>query len=163
MRASIINWFQSLGINVTDCIGYYCGGDSVASSTPIGFWYDTELVGEVGEFISNSVDNALLAVFSVLPDSTGLPAIVDQSASELGSALGILNLFLPVDHILILISILVSLQSGIIIYKITMWLVSIVRGVEYRSSEALDFSHTEPLGDYSHSTTQSIQRRIGRR
>jgi len=107
---------------------------------------DYALDGEIDaskEFIAKGAVSAFEQLISVLPDSEGLPAIFDTAVVALGSNLAFVNLFLPLDHIVTIISLFVVIQSVFIVWKFTYFIYSAVRGIPYIKNDSLDFSPSD--------------------
>jgi hypothetical protein len=111
-------------------------------------WFDYfwSAVGDVvGTTASFSVDIFLEIMnftFTVLPSSSGLPDEVDQAFLLAGEQVALLNYFVPVDTIVTIISLFVALQLVVIMYKLSLRLISMFRGVDMHSSVKADFAPT---------------------
>jgi len=122
-----------LGANLMEL---YTTGDVVSPGEFLNF----ALHNPVSESITDQAVQAFVAVFDILPVSSGLPQSVFTGAQLLGSYLATINVLLPVDHIMIMLSMFVSLQFILFTFRMTMFIVSVVRGVSHNKSNALDLS-----------------------
>lgn len=85
------------------------------------------------DLVSEGVTGGLTALVDVLvfalPNSDGLPAIVDTAFLVIGQKLAYANVFFPVDHMLVIMSMFIVIHFIVFGVKLALNLAYFVRGV----------------------------------
>lgn len=70
------------------------------------------------------VNYLLTLALSVFPNSTGLPEIVHTSAVAIGGYARTFDAILPIDTIFTVVSLVITVQLGILAFKSFKWIIS---------------------------------------
>ena len=82
----------------------------------------------ITEFFLDIVYGVLFFVVSILPNPDSLPVQVTEAFASIGPIFGRAEYFFPVTTLLIILGLIVYMETQILTFKISAWVIRIIRG-----------------------------------
>jgi len=79
-------------------------------------------------FIISAFASLVSYLLSLLPAPETIPSNIDSALTTMGAYFSKLNMFLPVDTLLTLLSLFITIETGILTYKIVIFVYNKIRG-----------------------------------
>jgi len=106
------------------------------------FWDSIiEAGGDVASEVFDATLHLLDYAFVILPDGGTLPPQTHAAAAEFGENLALVNLFLPVDTMLVIIGIFISVQFVLLSFRLTIKVIGLLRGVDLLQRDNTSLIH----------------------
>lgn len=80
------------------------------------------------QFLINIVFDIINAVISVLPDPDELPGGISSAFNTIATYFHKANAILPVDTMFTIIGLILSVEAGVLLFKLSNWVINKVRG-----------------------------------